>query len=224
MAKNLIKTAYGKAPDRSYFAGCSNGGRHAMVTAARYGDQYDGILAGNPGFHLPKAATAQLWKAQQYATVAVYTESPWSYMTPPNETDLGTLKNRGVKLMVYHGVADGVFSPVDTARWMDALQTAHHNNASSFARLFMVPGMNHCSGGLATDQFDMLAPLVNWVEKGQAPDTVTASACGAGANVVNTELPASWSASRSRPLCVYPKVARYNGSGDVESAASFSCK
>ena len=387
MAKNLIKSAYGKAPDRSYFAGCSNGGRHAMVAAARYGDQYDGILAGNPGFHLPKAATTQLWKAQQYATVStldsnsqpvltsavtpaefsmvsakiiakcdaldgvtdgqvqdvaacqaafslqndvpscsgardgtcltpaqktvlgnifagpknskgealytgtwfdpgiaganfaswhfgspatrdagavafifatppsttaafaattglqyalnfsmetdypkifattsVYTESSWAFMTPPNESQLNTLRNRGAKLMVYHGVADGVFSPVDTAHWMDALQANNGGNASSFARLFLVPGMNHCSGGPATDQFDMLAPLVNWVEKGQAPDSVIANVRGAGANVVNAELPAAWSPTRSRPLCVYPKVARYNGSGDVESAASFSCK
>jgi len=53
---------------------------------------------------------------------------------------------------------------------------------------------------------------------------VTAKARGAGANVVNTELPATWSANRTRPLCVYPKVARYNGTGDVESASSFSCK
>ncbi|RYH46722.1 MAG: tannase/feruloyl esterase family alpha/beta hydrolase, partial [Alcaligenaceae bacterium] len=96
--------------------------------------------------------------------------------------------------------------------------------ADAFARLFFVPGMNHCSGGPATDQFDMLAPLVAWVEQGKAPDSVTARARGAGANVVNAELPASWSANRTRPLCVYPKVARYNGMGDVESAGSFSCK
>ena len=82
--------------------------------------------------------------------------------------------------------------------------------------------MNHCSGGPAADQFDMLAPLVAWVEQGKAPESVTAKARGAGANVVNNELPASWSASRTRPLCVYPKVARYNGMGDVESGGSFS--
>jgi len=69
----------------------------------------------------------------------------------------------------------------------------------------------------------MITNLVNWVEKAQAPEQVQAKARGAGANVVNTELPASWSAGRSRLLCAYPKVARYNGSGDVESAASFSC-
>jgi hypothetical protein len=62
------------------------------------------------------------------------------------------------------------------------------------------------------------------VEQGKAPDSVTAKARGAGANGVNAELPAGWSANRTRPLCVYPKVARYNGAGDLESAGSFSCK
>ena len=63
------------------------------------------------------------------------------------------------------------------------------------------------------------------VEKGQAPDKVIAQARGAGnAAGANLELPASWSANRTRPLCAYPKVARYNGTGDIESASSFSCK
>ena len=70
MAKSLIKEAYGRGPDRSYIAGTSNGGRHTMVAAARYADQYDGFLAVAPGFNLPKAAVAQLWGAQQWAKVA----------------------------------------------------------------------------------------------------------------------------------------------------------
>ena len=70
MAKNLIAQAYGRGPDRSYIGGCSNGGRHAMVAAARSAAQYDGVLAGNPGFNLPRAAVAQLYGAQQYAKVA----------------------------------------------------------------------------------------------------------------------------------------------------------
>ena len=68
MAKALIEAAYGKAPDRSYMTGGSNGGRHTMVGAARYADQYDGFLAVAPGFNLPQAAVAQLWGAQQWAT------------------------------------------------------------------------------------------------------------------------------------------------------------
>ena len=64
MAKQLIQTAYGKGPDRSYIGGCSNGGRHAMVAASRLGDQYDGYLVGAPGFRLPYAALTQIWGAQ----------------------------------------------------------------------------------------------------------------------------------------------------------------
>ena len=60
MAKAVIQTAYGKGPDRSYFGGCSNGGRHALVAAARYADQYDGFISGNPGWRLPLAATANI--------------------------------------------------------------------------------------------------------------------------------------------------------------------
>ncbi|MGF6786160.1 hypothetical protein OKW27_000473 [Paraburkholderia sp. 35.1] len=71
MARQVIKLAYGKGPDRSYFEGCSNGGRHAMVAAARSFADYDGIIAGDPGFHLPKAAIGQMWSAQQLATVAI---------------------------------------------------------------------------------------------------------------------------------------------------------
>jgi feruloyl esterase len=70
MAKAAINVAYGKRPDRSYIGGCSNGGRHVLVAAARYADQYDGFLAGAPGFNLPLAALANIWSAQRYASVA----------------------------------------------------------------------------------------------------------------------------------------------------------
>jgi hypothetical protein len=97
--------------------------------------------------------------------------------------------------------------------------------ASSFLRYVPVPGMGHCSGGPATDQFDLVSAIVAWVEGGQAPERITASARGAGnAGGVNADLPASWPANRTRPLCAYPTVARYVGSGDVESAASFRCQ
>jgi len=70
MAKQAIALAYGKGPDRSYFGGCSNGGRHTLVAAARYAQDYDGFLAGAPGFNLPLAALANIFGAQRYATVA----------------------------------------------------------------------------------------------------------------------------------------------------------
>ncbi|MDZ7882450.1 MAG: tannase/feruloyl esterase family alpha/beta hydrolase [Mycobacterium sp.] len=90
MAKNLIKTAYGKAPDRSYLGGCSNGGRHALVGAARYADQYDGILAGAPGMHLPKAAMAQMYKVQQYASIATSTVATGADAGQPDITSAVT--------------------------------------------------------------------------------------------------------------------------------------
>ncbi|MFT3817548.1 MAG: tannase/feruloyl esterase family alpha/beta hydrolase [Rubrivivax sp.] len=381
MAKSVIQSAYGRAPDRSYFGGCSNGGRHTFVAAARYADQYDGFLAGAPGFRLPLAAIANIFGAQRYALVATnpadlstaftpaeratvgdavlakcdaldgaadglvqdveacrsafkletdvptctgardgsclspaqkaalapifsgattsdgkpfyasfpydsgirgggipfwefiaplaldsggvgiiwkvppenpatfngpayalgmnidaalsgvnatnatYTESAMSFMTPPNPTDLARLKNRGAKMMVYHGVSDPIFSVDDTKAWYDGLAAANGGDASNFARFYRVPGMGHCSGGPATDQFDMLDSLVQWVEQGTAPDRVIATARGAGnAGGVNPEVPAGWAADRSRPLCPYPRVARYSGSGSIDSAASFNCQ
>jgi hypothetical protein len=135
------------------------------------------------------------------------------------------LKNRGAKVMVYHGVSDPVFSYDDSVAWIKNLASANGGDASNFARLYGVPGMNHCSGGPATDQFDMLTPLVQWVEQGKAPDAVVASARGTGnAGGVNAEVPASWTATRTRPLCAYPKVAKYKGSGSLELADSFTCQ
>ena len=390
MAKQLIQTAYGKAPDRSYIGGCSNGGRHAMVAAARLGEQYDGYLIGAPGYRLPYAALAQIWGAQQWATIATpgatvrnplnpngtlvdlasaftpqerstvaraildkcdaldglrdgmvqatqacqavfqvqtdvpacsgarngacltpaqktvvtkvfagartpagqaiyasfpydpgvagnnwanwkfidalvrdplaigtvfsvppspvkpleedvgarlptlsatdatYRESGTALMMPPGESqpaNLAALRARGAKMLLYHGVADAIFSAEDTRQWMERLQRVGANPQGDFARYFPVPGMNHCSGGMATDQVDMLTPLVRWVEQGEAPQAIVATARGAGnAGGVNAELPADWSAKRTRPLCPYPTVATYKGAGSAEEAGSFSCK
>lgn len=405
MAKDLIKSVYGKAPDRSYLGGCSNGGRHALVAASRYGDQYDGILGGAPGYNLPKAAVAQLWGVQQYATVAtatlttdktasgtvvtlptplpdvstaftaaertmiaskivgkcdaldgavdnwvgdvaacqktfnvstdiptctadrdgscltaaqktvlanvhtgaknsagaslynsfpydtgiassgwaswkyanstgvgrdpgatafifttppqtdtvnflglpyamsfnfdtdapkifatsgLYTESAMSFMTPLPPSNLNKLYDRGAKMIVYHGTSDPVFSFNDTVSWYDSVKAVFTANTDRFVKLFPVPGMGHCSGGPAADQFDMIEPLVNWVEKGVAPSMVVAAARGTGTStipaLINAEVPAAWAPNRTRPLCAYPTVATYNGSGDVNLASSFSCK
>ncbi|MBB1425682.1 tannase/feruloyl esterase family alpha/beta hydrolase [Shewanella sp. SG44-2] len=382
MAKSLIETAYGKQPDRSYFGGCSNGGRHTMVAATRYADLYDGFLVGNPGFNLPKAAVSQVYGIQQYSSLVnvdadnvltslqssftqeefalvsnkvaqqcdaldgasdgmvqdtygcqdafdlardvptcsadrdgtcltaaqksvmtnimsgphnsntdeaiysdfpydagmgtsdyygweffmammrdpgalafifstaptpydsselgsyeyvmsldmdtdieriynindTYTESGMEFMTPPNPTDLTILRDRGAKMMVVHGTSDAVFSPNDTVNWYKGLQDVNENQADEFARLYLVPGMNHCGNGLATDRFDMLDSLVEWVEQGQAPESIKAAV-----RSENTELPANWSKTRTRPLCPFPQVATYSGTGDMEEAINFTC-
>ncbi|MEC7825022.1 MAG: tannase/feruloyl esterase family alpha/beta hydrolase [Pseudomonadota bacterium] len=384
MAKELISIAYGKGPDRSYFGGCSNGGRHTFNTFARMPDEYDGYLAGAPGFRLPYAAIANIFGAQRYLSVAtdpsdistgftaeernmvataalvkcddldgindgligdveacqsvfslddvpscsserdgtclssqqkealspifsgavtasgeafyapfpfdtgiaspdynfwdffaplvldsggvgliwgvpvadpatfngpefaltgsiddmltsiestddVYTEAASSFMIPPNNAEaLSAVRDRGAKIMVYHGVSDAIFSALDTINWYNNLTANHNDDASDFARLYLMPGMGHCSGGAAVDQVDLLTPLVAWVESGIEPEGLVATARGAGnPGGENPAIPASWAADRTRPLCAYPTVARYNadaGNGDVESAESFSCQ
>lgn len=122
-------------------------------------------------------------------------------------------------------MSDPVFSVNDSETWYKGLQAANGGDASNFARFLRIPGMGHCSGGPAIDQFDAITPLVNWVEQGQAPAQVIATARGVG-NVggANADVPVTWGASRTRPLCPYPKVARYMGSGSLEEASNFRCE
>ncbi len=151
-----------------------------------------------------------------------------SLMSPPqqeNPTNLAGLKARGAKVILYHGVSDGIFSAEDTRQWLERVNRVQGGDGASFARYFPVPGMNHCSGGPAADQFDLLSPLVNWVERGVAPDSVKASVRGEGnLGGTNPELVKDWSAKRSRPLCAYPKVATFNGSGSMEDASNYRCQ
>jgi feruloyl esterase len=155
-------------------------------------------------------------------TTPVYTESTMSLMTPPNPTDLSTLRDRGAKLIVFHGTADPVFSYNDTIAWYTGLAAANGGDATQFARVFNIPGMTHTMGGPSTDQFDFVTALVAWVEKGQPPDNVIGTARTTTQNVdmVGTGIPAG----RTRPLCAYPKFAKYKGSGSVDDAANFSCQ
>lgn len=152
--------------------------------------------------------------AKLYAASGPYTQSAAQlYFT--DSPDLGAFRSRGGKLMVYHGASDSSISINDTLRWYEAMNAQMGGQAPGFARFFAVPGMAHCSGGPATDRFDMLPQLVEWVEKGKAPDAVRATASNPGYFGV---------ASRTRPLCPYPKQSRYNGSGDINDAGNFSCR
>ena len=128
------------------------------------------------------------------------------------------MRAAGHRLLVYHGQSDPVFSFNATAGWYDKLAANAGGDASGFARLFAVPGMTHCSGGPATDRFDALGAMVDWAEHATPPDRLIATVSPG-----NKEIPADWSPTRARPLCVWPKVARYVG-GEQESAASFVCR
>jgi hypothetical protein len=128
-------------------------------------------------------------------------------------TNLNTFSSHGGKLLFYHGVSDPWFSAKDTIDYYQRMTSANGGEAKvrDWSRLFLSPGMGHCQGGAAAlDTFDMLSAAVNWVEKNQAPDSITAT---------GRAFP-----GRSRPLCAYPAHAQYKGSGDLESAANFECK
>ena len=376
LAKAIVAKFYGSAPTRAYYYGCSKGGQTGMQAAARYADQFDGIVAGDPGFNLPKSGVAAMFDNQQlasvnpaiakafsaadlslvssairakcdaldgaadgmaldleackaafnfqrdvpqcasgtspdgtclsaqqktalsaimagaktsggaqlysdwpwdpgisssswvgwktsmnvtlsptamanvfttpptpgvsafapsadaywrdfdvdrsyeliYGTSGIYTVSAMDFMLPPQMDTLATLK-RSSKLLVYHGAADGIFSVNDTIGWYNRLRS-NDPGAAAYARLFVVPGMGHCSGGPSTDQFDAFTALVKWVEQGEAPERIVAAV-----STTNVDKPASWPLTRSRPLCAYPaKAVLRPGAVDFESADSFVCE
>jgi feruloyl esterase len=162
---------------------------------------------------------------QIFATDATYTEAAMSFMTPPDAGNMNAVRDRGAKIIVYQGVSDPIFSIADTESWYEDINRSSGQRARDFARLYRIPGMGHCSGGPATDQADFLTPLVQWVEQGVAPGRIEARARGAGnPGGVNLDVPSTWAPDRTRPLCPYPSVARYVGSGDVEVAANWSCE
>ena len=128
-------------------------------------------------------------------------------------TNLSTFSGHGGKVLYYHGLSDPWFSPLDTVGYYENLIRDNGGRAQveSWGRLYLVPGMGHCQGGSATlDRFDMLTAITDWVEKGTAPDAVTAT---------GRAFP-----GRSRPLCAYPKYAQYAGQGDPNDAKNFVCK
>ncbi len=178
-----------------------------------------------PTFSLTSNLDSLLTKI--HATDAVYTENALSFMTPPNYGKLPALKQRGAKLMVYHGTSDPIFSSDDSVDWYQkrcAPPTA--GDAANFARLYLVPGMNHCSGGPATDQFDMLS-AAGELGRARAGARTRASPPRAVPAMPAASMPTcrrAGRANRSRPLCPYPQVARYKGRGSLEDAASFSCR
>lgn len=350
-AKQLIQKHYGDYPAKSFYMGCSNGGREAMLVAQRYPLEFEGVIAGNPGFRLSRAAIAQAWDNRHFMAAApvnamnekifsqaltqadldalaqgvlarcddkdgladglinawescdfspdmvadklgaekvalvktifggaknsrgenVYASWPYDagingsdwrrwklgdsldavpnarnitlgvgslsayFITPhspdfdtfafdfdrdvakteqiagihnADRTDLSTFKARGGKMIIFQGVSDPVFSAHDLRDWFVQLgkDTVGRDD---FARLFMVPGMNHCGRGPSLDDIDPLTALEQWVENGKAPDYLLSRGKAF--------------AGKEMPVCAYPKVATYTG-GDADKAESFECR
>jgi feruloyl esterase len=120
---------------------------------------------------------------------------------------------RGGKLLTYQGWSDQDISPLASVNFYKSVKREIGDaGASQSMRLFMVPGMGHCGGGEGPNTFDMMAPLEQWVEKGTPPTRIDASHSSNG------------TIDRTRPLCTYPEVARYTGTGSIDSAENFVCR
>lgn len=349
-AKRVAEAYYGSRPMRSYFNGCSTGGRQALMLAQRFPEDFDGIVAGAPvldyvGTRLRSIATYQALAAApipvaklkllaeriyalcdardgltdgligdprrcpfepardlpvctgaeneqcftrgqiaaletiyrdvvvngrrvapgfpvggeiagpngrsgwdgwilregQLSQSALYAESALRYMTFPRpvpeyelgwfqlerdasrlewlgklvsatETDLSRFRDRGGKILMYFGWADPALNPLMGVEYYEAVERRLGPSTRDFFRLYMMPGVFHCGGGVGPACFDPLAHLIAWVEQGRAPEAIVASQVAEGGKVV-----------RTRPLCPYPEVARYQGQGSIDEAGSFRC-
>jgi len=161
----------------------------------------------------------------------VFKDANWNYLNFDAERDIETgdkmagalmnavdpnlkpLFSRGGKVLMYHGWADPGIAPHNSINYYNSvIETLGKSAVSNSIRLFMVPGMGHCQGGDGTSTFNMMDAVSAWVEQGKAPDRIEASRVRGGKT------------DRTRPLCPYPQVAVYKGSGSTDESANFSCK
>jgi tannase/feruloyl esterase len=130
-------------------------------------------------------------------------------VTNPN---LRPFLNRGGKLLLYHGWNDQLVAPMNSVNYYKSIVSTVGPVAASSVKLFMMPGTNHCAGGDGPNTFDRMKVLEQWVEQKQTPSRIEASHSTAG------------KIDRTRPLCAYPEVARYTGTGSTDQAANFVCR
>jgi len=128
------------------------------------------------------------------------------------DPDLSAFSRRGGKLLLYHGWADQNFSALSTINYYKSvLDKMGSVQTQEWLRLFLAPGMGHCGGGEGPNSFDAVAAIERWIENGEAPRQIIASHRTDGR------------VDRTRPLCPYPQVAKYKGSGSIDDATNFAC-
>ena len=153
------------------------------------------------------------WKTIDFDKDVVAIDEKFAQLMNATDPNLRAFKSRGGKLIVYHGWNDQLIPPLNSINYHNSVsKTMGAKETDDFARLFMAPGMLHCGGGVGPNTFDALGALEHWVEHGAKPAHIIASHSTNG--VVD----------RTRPLCPYPQVATYKGSGSIDEAASFVCK
>jgi feruloyl esterase len=192
------------------------GPKNAYGTQVYPGFLYDaGIAAKGPVSGLLSFGKNGLFGPYTTATeldvdkAALHASDP---LVEPASINMSTFSGNGGKLIFFHGDSDPWFSPLDTLGYYKSLAATNGGSekVAEWSRIFLVPGMAHCGGGPSLDHFDMLSAVVDWVEKGTAPDSVVAT---------GKAFP-----GRSRPLCAYPKHAQYTGTGDTQDARNFRCE
>ena len=193
---------------------------------------YPGFPLGDPS--LPGPILGKKPEQVSIDTIrALFQDAAWDYHTLDIDKDipktdklaahlidavdyakLQILFNHGGKILYYHGWNDGSIAPQSAINYYEAAAKANGGVAKTFneLRLFMIPGGNHCGGGEGPSAFDKLDVISDWVERGKAPDEIVASHVAQDGHV-----------DRTRPLCPYPQVAKYKGSGSIDEAQNFTC-
>jgi feruloyl esterase len=173
--------------------------------SANIWDQYRYVVFKDPNWD---------WRTFDFDKDVVRGDLPENLVMNATDPNMKAFFARGGKLLLYHGWSDPNVPAVNTIKYYNRVVDfmGGEANVSNNVRLFLAPGMGHCGGGEGPNTFDKIGPLEKWVEQGIAPDRLNAS------HSTNGKI------DRTRPLCPYPQVARYKGTGSIDDAANFDCR